>query len=131
MFNQIIVARFGFIDKLPRLGVGFLLSIAALDLPWSKAYAIFNIKWLYISNVLLFKVGSALGGGALTMNALIIGRILAGIGGSGMYIGGMTYFSVSTTSKERPVYISLITLFWGLGTVLGPIVSLPLLTSTQ
>ena len=41
-----------------------------------------------------------------------------------MYIGGLTYFSVITTVEERPFYISLVTHIWGIGTVLGPVVSL-------
>ena len=40
----------------------------------------------------------------------------------GRYIGVMTLLSVTTTEHERPVYISLTGLTWGLGTVLGPII---------
>ena len=118
-----IVQTFGEIDKLPWLAVAFVLPSASLVFPWSKAYSIFNVKWLYIAHVLLFEVGSAVAGGAPNMNALIVGRAIAGIGGCGMYIGGLTYFSVMTTPKERPIYVSLVTPVWGLGTVLGPVVS--------
>ena len=43
----------------------------------SKTYGIFNIKWLYISHVITFETGSALCGGAPSMNALIVGRAIA------------------------------------------------------
>ena len=36
---------------------------------------------------ILFEVGSAICGAAPTMDALIVGRVLAGIGGAGMYLG--------------------------------------------
>lgn len=49
-----------------------------------KIYGQFNAKWLYIANVFLFEVGSALCGAAPTMNALIGGRVLAGLGGAGL-----------------------------------------------
>ena len=49
-----------------------------------KIYGQFNAKWLYVSCVFLFEVGSALCGAAPTMNALIGGRVLAGLGGAGM-----------------------------------------------
>lgn len=73
--------------------------------------------------VTIFEIGSAISGAAPTMNALIVGRAIAGIGGCGMYVGGLTFFSVITTVKERPIYVSLVTPVWGIGTVLGPVVS--------
>jgi MFS family permease len=45
------------------------------------------MKKLFISSVVLFEAGSAICGAAPTMNALIVGRAIAGVGGSGLYIG--------------------------------------------
>lgn len=101
-----------------------MLPAAALQLPWTKSYGLVNLKWLYITHVVLFEAGSALAGAAPTMNAMIVGRAMAGFGASGMYVGGITYFNVTTTPNERPIYVSLISPVWGLGTVLGPIVGL-------
>lgn len=56
------------------------------------------------------------------MDALIIGRVLAGMGGNGMYLGVMTLLSVNTSDRERPRYLSFVGLVWGIGTVLGPVV---------
>lgn len=44
----------------------------------------FNAKWLYMLCILIFEVGSALCGAAPTMNAMIGGRVLAGVGGAGL-----------------------------------------------
>ncbi|KAL8669403.1 MAG: hypothetical protein Q9168_006003 [Polycauliona sp. 1 TL-2023] len=117
-----IFVRFDQIDTLPWLGVSFALGSAATILPWCKAYGVFNVKWLYIFHVLLFQAGSALCGGASTMNALIFGRAIAGVGGCGMYVGCLTYLSVTTNMQERPVYMGATGLVWGVGTVLGPVV---------
>ena len=51
------------------------------------------------------------------MNALIVGRAICGLGGSGIYIGAMNILSVTTTEVERPAYLSLVGLIWGIGTV--------------
>ncbi len=56
------------------------------------------------------------------MDSLIVGRVLAGLGGNGMYLGVMTLLSVNTTDRERPGYLSFVGLVWGIGTVLGPVV---------
>lgn len=50
-------------------------------------YGLFQIKWVYMGSIALFEVGSATCGSAPTMNGLIVGRVLAGIGGAGMYLG--------------------------------------------
>lgn len=103
------------------MGVAFALGAIAI-LPWGRAYGVFDIKWLYIISVLLFEVGSALCGAAPNMNALIVGRVIGGVGGAGMYSGCLTYIAITTTNLERPMYMAGVAVVWGLGTVLGPVV---------
>ena len=116
-----ILNQFKQVKDLPWIGVAFALGAIAL-LPWRRAYGAFDVKWLYIASVLLFEIGSGLCGAAPTMNALIIGRVIAGVGGAGMYSGCLTYIAVTTTNLEWPMYMAGIAIVWGLGTVLGPIV---------
>ncbi|KAK8091237.1 Major facilitator superfamily domain- general substrate transporter [Apiospora phragmitis] len=117
-----IINSVGEFEKFSWLGSAFVLPAATLQLPWAKAYSLFNIKWLYLADVTVFEIGSAISGAAPTMDALIVGRAIAGVGGCGMYLGSLSFLSVATTPKERPMYLSLVTPVWGLGTVLGPIV---------
>jgi MFS family permease len=77
-------------------------------MPMGKLYTLFNAKWLYIGSVILFMAASALCGAAPTMDAEIVGRVFAGAGGNGMYIGVVTLLSVNTSNKERPMYLSLV-----------------------
>ncbi|KAL4977126.1 major facilitator superfamily domain-containing protein [Aspergillus desertorum] len=115
-----ILNQFQEADMISWLAVGFTLCSSALVLPWSKAYATYNAKCLYIGCTILFMAGSALCGAAPTMNAMIVGRAMAGAGGSGMYFGVLTQLSVNTTVSERPFYIGLTAVSWGIGTVTGP-----------
>ena len=82
-----VAQTFDDISKLGWLGIGFTLGSVALILPLGKAYAIFDTKWLFIGCLTTFAAGSALCGGAPSMNALVIGRVWAGTGGAGMYLG--------------------------------------------
>ncbi|GES63904.1 MFS general substrate transporter [Aspergillus terreus] len=117
-----IINTFDELDKLPWLSVAFLVACVATNSIWSKIYSQLNAKWLYLFCVVLFEVGSAMCGAAPTINTLIGGRALAGLGGAGLYVGVMTLLSVNTTKRERPMYIGMTGLTWGVGTVLGPIV---------
>ncbi|KAH7390153.1 MFS transporter [Cadophora sp. MPI-SDFR-AT-0126] len=115
-----IINSLGDVAILPWIGVGFALGSMAV-LPWGKAYGVFNMKYIYIFNIILFQIGSALCGAAPRMNILVVGRVIAGVGGSGMYSGTLTYVSFLTTAKERPAYLAGSTVVWGIGSVLGPV----------
>ena len=73
-----IVESLGGIEKLTWIGVGFPLGSVASILPTGYSYGLFEIKWLYFLSVIVFEAGSALCGGAPTMDALIVGRVIAG-----------------------------------------------------
>lgn len=115
--QPVIVTQFNSVAKLTWLSVAFLIGAASTNLIWGKIFGQFNAKWVYIFCVFLFEVGSALCGAAPTMDALIIGRAICGVGGSGMYVGVMTLLAATTTIHERPVYVGGTGLTWGLGTV--------------
>jgi MFS family permease len=117
-----IVNVFGHVDLVPWLSVAFALASAASTLIWSKAFGLFSAKKLFIGATALFMGASALCGGAPDITAFIVGRALAGVGGTGMYMGLLTILSVNTTEVERPRYLSLTGFWWGIGTVLGPVV---------
>ncbi|KAH7319616.1 major facilitator superfamily domain-containing protein [Stachybotrys elegans] len=116
-----IIAAFDDIANLSWVGVGFALGSVCI-LPVAKAYGIFNIKWIFIGCFILFEVGSALCGAAPNMNAMIVGRVIAGVGGSGMYCGGIVYISVMTNIKERPLFVAGIAMMYNIGSVVGPVV---------
>lgn len=82
-----------------------------------KCFGDFDGKILYVIAFILFEVGSAVCGSAQSMNALIIGRAVCGVGGAGIYIGAMNLLSALTSEQERPGILSLVGLMWGLGTV--------------
>lgn len=119
-----ILDIFGQVSLLPWIGVGFALGTMCV-LPWGKVYGVFNAKWVYLFNVVLFEVGSAVCGTAPNMTALIVGRVIAGIGGSGMYSGTLSFVAMLTSIEERPIYMAGSTVIWGFGSVLGPVVSSP------
>ncbi|KAH8177878.1 major facilitator superfamily protein [Sarocladium implicatum] len=120
--QPVIIEDLGELEKLTWLSVSFLLGATATNLIWGKVYGQFNAKWTYIFSVVLFEVGSAICGAAPNMNVMIVGRALCGVAGAGLYVGVMTLVAVTTTMKERPLYVGGTGLTWGVGIVLGPII---------
>ncbi|KAF4990931.1 hypothetical protein FGRMN_8169 [Fusarium graminum] len=116
-----IINDLGHLELMSWIGTGFALGTMFILL-WGKVYGIFNIKWVYIFNIFLFEAGSAVCGAAPNIEALIVGRVIAGVGGAGMYSGTLTYVSVLTNPDEKPAYLAGSTVVWGVGSVLGPVV---------
>ena len=75
------------VTQLGWLGVGFNLGSTVTILPLGKAYARFDNKWVFITCLAMFAAGSALCGAAPSMRAMIVGRVWAGAGGAGVYLG--------------------------------------------
>ncbi|KIM94421.1 hypothetical protein OIDMADRAFT_45798 [Oidiodendron maius Zn] len=117
-----VVDTYGDVSQLAWLGVGFPLGSVATILSFGKAYGIFNVKWLHVGSVTVFSIGSTVCGAASNMNALIIGRVIAGVGGAGMYLGLLNLIAINTTTRERPAYMGGTGVVWGTGTILGPVI---------
>jgi hypothetical protein len=82
-----VLASLGDLDLLPWIGTGFMLgSVATISL-FGSLYTKIEVKWLYLSSILTFEIGSAICGAAPNMSAMAVGRVVAGIGGSGIYLG--------------------------------------------
>ncbi|KAL6903321.1 major facilitator superfamily domain-containing protein [Trichoderma evansii] len=117
-----VIEDFGHVDQLAWIGAGFPLGSVAVVFLIGTAYTRFNNKWMYIASLVLFELGSTVCGAAPNMDAIILGRVIAGAGGAGLFLGCLNYFSAMTIPSERGLYISLIGLCWGGSAVLGPII---------
>ncbi|MCJ1470028.1 hypothetical protein MMC07_008673 [Pseudocyphellaria aurata] len=113
---------FNNVTQLGWLGVGFALGSTVTILPLGKAYARFDNKWVFIGCLTMFSAGSALCGAAPTMNALIIGRVWAGAGGAGVYLGTLNLVTVTCTPQEQSFYVGMTGIVYGGGCILGPVV---------
>ncbi|KAL2201529.1 major facilitator superfamily domain-containing protein [Corynascus similis CBS 632.67] len=117
-----VIRQFNSLDKLAWLGVAFLAACWGTNFFWGDMYARFSAKWTFCVSFVVFSVGCAVAGAAPTMDALIVGRAICGMGGAGMYFGSMAILTKMTSERERPLYLNLVGITFGAGTVLGPII---------
>ncbi|KAM3519981.1 hypothetical protein MY4038_009601 [Beauveria bassiana] len=112
-----IIEDLGDQHLLPWVSVGYMIGGLVFALPSGKVYGLFDTKTLYLICGVIFCIGTTLCGAAPNMACMIVGRIIAGVGGNGMYVGVLTLLAVTTTEKERPAYLSLIGMAYGIGSV--------------
>ncbi|KAI1371686.1 MFS general substrate transporter [Hypoxylon crocopeplum] len=117
-----IVETFGRIDMLPWLSVSYPMGEVGSNPLWGKLYHQFDNKVLFLTSMVIFEAGSAIIGSAPSADAVIVGRAIAGFGGSGIYVGTIGIISAMTVPFERAQYLNFVGMAWSLGTILGPII---------
>lgn len=76
---------------------------------------------LYAATV-IFTAGTIIFALANQMIILIVGRLIQGLGGGGLYVLQDIILTDMTNLKERPLYLGLISLAMATGTITGPII---------
>ena len=82
----------------------YLLTTCAFQLLFGKLYTYFSLKWIYLSCLFIFEVGSAVCGSAPNSTALIIGRAVAGLGCAGLFSGALLIVANTVPLHKRPTY---------------------------
>lgn len=88
---------------------------------FGKLYTFFPIKYVYLTALFIFEIGSAVCGAAPTSVALIIGRAVAGIGAAGVFSGALVIVAYTVPLVKRPIYTGIIGAMYGIASVAGPL----------
>ena len=116
-----ITDHFKALDDVGWYGSAYLLTTCAFQLFFGKLYTFFSIKWVYLSAIFIFEVGSVICGAAPTSVALIIGRAVAGIGSAGIFSGALVIIAYAVPLVKRPMFTGIIGGMYGLASVAGPL----------
>ncbi|KAJ6512619.1 putative MFS toxin efflux pump [Mycena sanguinolenta] len=102
-------------------GSAYLLTSASFQLLWGRFYSFLPIKWVYITAISIFELGSLICGVAPTSAALIVGRAIAGVGCAGIFSGALIIISHSAPLEKRPVFTGLLGSTYGVASIAGPL----------
>ncbi|KAI0535676.1 major facilitator superfamily domain-containing protein [Xylaria digitata] len=117
-----IIDEFHDLDKASWYGSAFFLTSGSFQASWGKAYKYLDIKWTFLSAIVIFELGSLLCAVAPNSNALIVGRAIAGVGTAGMGTGGYIIIAYVVEPVKRPTYAGFVGLSYCLASVVGPLV---------
>lgn len=98
-----ITDHFKALEDVGWYGSSYLLTTCAFQLMFGKFYSFYPVKWVFLSAILIFEIGSAICGAAPTSEALIVGRAIAGIGSAGIFSGAMIIITYSIPLEKRPM----------------------------
>ena len=119
-----ITDEFHTINDIGWYGASYLITTSAFQPLSGRIYTYFVLKHAYLAFLGIFALGSLLCGTAVSSAMLIIGRCIAGIGGSGLTNGAMTIIAVEGPPDKRPILLGLLFALAGLGQLIGPLIGM-------
>ncbi|CAI7643313.1 unnamed protein product [Penicillium pancosmium] len=116
-----ITEQFNSLGDVGWYGSAYPLTNCCFTLIFGKLYTFYSTKWVYLTAVGIFEIGSLVCGATPNSLGLIIGRAVAGLGSAGIYVGSMTIISQIVPLQRRPLCTSLVGGLYGIAGVAGPL----------
>ncbi|TVY84980.1 Efflux pump roqT [Lachnellula suecica] len=116
-----ITNHFHSLDDVAWYGSAYLFTTCAVQLVFGKMYALYATKWVFLTGVAIFELGSLICGTAPTSIALIIGRAIAGLGAAGIFTGVILIIATNVPLRQRPIYTGLMSSMHAVASVAGPL----------
>ncbi|KAK7018188.1 major facilitator transporter-like protein [Favolaschia claudopus] len=100
----------------------FVLSQTVFILFYGQILRIFPAKWVLISSIVIFEIGSLVCGVAQNVDQLIAGRTVSGVGAAGLFVAMIQIIAQATRLEDRPRLFGLFGAVFGLSSVIGPLI---------
>ncbi|CUS25226.1 LAQU0S39e00144g1_1 [Lachancea quebecensis] len=111
---------FGDYTKSGWIVTGYSLPNALFSLLWGRLSTLLGPRISVVSCIILFETGSLISALAKSMNMLIAGRVVAGIGGSGLQTLSLVIGCQLVDEKSRPLVLSLLNCTFAVASIVGP-----------
>ncbi|KAI0154994.1 putative MFS transporter [Xylariaceae sp. FL1272] len=103
------------------IGSAFILGFTAVTPIWGSVADLWGRKPIILTALSIFLAGSLLCALSPDINTLIAGRVIQGIGASGMGVMVNTIICDMFSLRERGLYLAATSGVWAVGSAVGPI----------
>lgn len=117
----VVTNHFNSLDNVGWYASAYLLTLSSLQMVMGRRNNFFNIKYVFLSCIGLFELGSVVCGASPSSTALIVGLPIAGMGAAGLLSGGITIPVHVLPLEKRPAYIGVFSSIFGIASVAGPL----------
>ncbi|KAJ7646955.1 ABC transporter [Roridomyces roridus] len=100
----------------------YILSQTVFILLYGQSLRLFAAKYLMLSSIAIFEVGSLVCGVSKNVDQLIAGRTVTGVGAAGIYVTMFQIISQVTRLEDRPRLFGFFGAVFGLSSVIGPLI---------
>lgn len=85
-------------------GSSYMLTAAAFQLLFGRLYRFYDLRWTFLSSIVVFEVGSVVCAAAPSSPIFILGRGIAGLGSAGIMTGSMMVHMPLVPLHKRPMF---------------------------
>lgn len=117
-----IVGDLGGVQYQAWMTTAFLIT-ATITMPvYGRLGDSFGHRWLYLSAVAIFTVGSLGAGFSADFWGVVAWRAVQGVGGGGLMVLSMAIIGAMVTARERAKFMAPLNVIFAVSSVLGPLV---------
>ncbi|KAH8662629.1 MFS gliotoxin efflux transporter glia [Xylariales sp. PMI_506] len=116
-----ITNEFGSIRNIAWYGSAYQVTNTAFQSMWGKAYTHFSLKHVFLWTIFIFELGNIICAAAQNSSVVILGRVIAGVGGGGVMTGAFIIIAKTVRPRYRPAYMGVLGVTFGCASVVGPI----------
>lgn len=103
------------------IGSAFILGHTAVTPIWGAVADLWGRRPIILSSLAVFLAGSLVCALAPTLDALIAGRAVQGLGASGLTVMINTIICDMFSLRERGLYLAITSIIWAVGSAVGPV----------
>ncbi|KAK7050321.1 major facilitator transporter-like protein [Favolaschia claudopus] len=104
------------------VATSFVLAQSVFILFFGQVLRIFPAKWVLLSTIFIFEIGSLVCALAPNMGALIAGRTVSGLGAAGMFVAMLQVLSHATRLEDRPKFMGMLGAVFVISSIIGPLI---------
>ena len=119
----IIASEFNGLNQLGWVSGAYYMTQCGCMLLFGQCLAVFNSKYVLMSAIAFFMLGSCISGAAMDIETLIIGRAFAGIGAAGCWVSVQTLVAMLVELEDRPKLLGLFGVQNAVSGTTGPILA--------
>ncbi|KAF2634775.1 MFS gliotoxin efflux transporter glia [Massarina eburnea CBS 473.64] len=116
-----ITTQFGTISHIAWYGSAYGCTQTAFQSAWGKAYKYFHLKPTFLLAIAIFEAGNVICATAGSSDALVFGRVVAGLGGGGVMTGAFIMIALSVREQYRAAYMGVLGVTYAIASVVGPL----------
>ncbi|PVG01143.1 ABC transporter [Serendipita vermifera] len=117
-----LASHFNALEELTWVATAYLLTQAGSMLIYGQILTILPTKWVYLTTIFVFELGSLICAVAPSMNVLILGRAIAGTGGGGIFTSILTVVAYATKLEQRPILFGTLGAVYQVASIVGPLI---------
>lgn len=102
-------------------GSSYFLTLMSFQPAFGQLCTCFPVKTVYLVSIAGFELGSVVSAVAPNSVAFIVGRLISGAAGGGLWCGTLTLMAHAVPVNKRHLYVSIVTSMYGVASAAGPL----------